>query len=633
MSKLFFASVAVLVALCGLVFAVGFLVILKMQLPPAEALPICAGFAILIVSLQYWLGPLVIDAVVQIRWTSAAELGPDFDKWLQTTCNTFKIPLPRFGIIEEGSPNAFTYGNGPWNARVVVTRGVIDALDPEELKAVVAHELGHIKNRDFIVMTVVQALVLALYTLYMASRFSRNRNTTYVVIAAWVAYQLSYYISLFLSRVREYMADFASAQIMSSGNPLSTALVKISYGMGRLQPATPSGGGQRVPAPRGPLGSPGAAPAASYMTAPPQRAASQQIILPPVGGQTYAAAPPVSMPPIDPNAAAVHAALNSSSVSPGLMAKLNQIQSDSDKKHGGAPQMQQAIQANKRQISTQALGAFGIASAAGMRSAVTWCGNNGTVDPSHFAAGARWELFNPWAKIAELISTHPLTARRIQALQKLNARWNEKPAYDFSKIKPGKYSGFSGDVVISFLPITLGLVTGFGIGSMGVQHVGSAVCYGVSAFCGGLIIQLMSKYRGGFKRAKVLGCLGELNVSHMRPIPVVLQGMFTGRLSAGLAWADDFVLQDDTGFVACILNQPLKFMEWIWGWMYSSQFVGQDVVVYGWYRRFGSPFVEISHFEVPAMRKTVKAYYYPAALAFSVAFCVGFACLAMIISR
>jgi heat shock protein HtpX len=240
----------VITALCGLVFGIGMLVLLKLQVPREFLVPAAGGFAILMVLLQYGLGPVLIDAVVKIRWTNSMELGPDFDLWLRKTCSTFKIPSPKFGIIEEGSPNAFTYGNGPWNARVVVTRGVIDALEPEELKAVVAHELGHIRNRDFIVMTIVQALVLALYSLYIASRYAGRRNGWYVAIMSFIAYQLSYYISLLLSRIREYMADFASGQIMSNGNDLSSALVKIAYGMGRFQ-ATPTVQSP-VPYPRSP---------------------------------------------------------------------------------------------------------------------------------------------------------------------------------------------------------------------------------------------------------------------------------------------------------------------------------------------------------------------------------------------
>jgi Zn-dependent protease with chaperone function len=627
MSRLLLASVIVITALFGLVFAVGMLVLLKLQIPPGLLLPISAAFSVGVVLLQYFAGPYLIDIVVQIRWTTPAELGPDFDQWLRKTCATFRIPSPRFGIIEEGSPNAFTYGNGPWNARVVVTRGVIDALDPEELKAVVAHELGHIRNRDFIVMTIVQALVLALYSLYIASRYSR-RGGAYVVLLSFVAYQLSYYISLYLSRIREYMADFASGQIMTSGNTLSSALVKIAYGMGKFHAGSPG-----VPAPvasgpspypRSPYGT-GGFQGGSYAAPPSSSPGMQKIVLPP---PVMPNQPPV-MPPV------MSQPMSSDRVTPELLGKLNAIQTASDKRNGIAAPVKNPKSQPK--FSAQNLGAFGIASAASMRAAVAWGGTGGTIDPSHFTNGARWELYNPWGRIAELVSTHPLTARRIQALQKMNKRWNVPDAFDFSKVQPGHYSGFLADVVVVGLPF-IGAAIGAGLAWLGAGrrevdlYLMPLLC-GLGGYCVGNFIQLLLKYRGSFLRANVIRCLSELNVSHVRPVPVVIQGMFTGRLSAGIPWADDYVLQDDSGFVACILHQPFRFFEWIWGWMYSQRFVGQEVLVYGWYRRFGSPFIEISHFQVVSTRETIRSYYYPAALAFSALGAVLCGALAMLVAR
>ena len=100
----------------------------------------------------------------------------------------------------------------------------------------------------------------------------------------------------------------------------------------------------------------------------------------------------------------------------------------------------------------QSLGAFGIASAASMRSAVAWFSPNSGDLPTNFTTAARWELHNPWAKIAELVSTHPLTAHRIKALQKLNQRWDKPCEFDFSKVQPGKYHGFIRDLLIICFP-------------------------------------------------------------------------------------------------------------------------------------------------------------------------------------
>lgn len=200
MARLLGATFFVFLTLLALFFGVGMAALARYHLPLPLALSAAAGLALVVVLVQFALGPVIVDAIVKIRWADPRELGTDFDAWLRGTCATFRIPTPRFGIIEEAAPNAFTYGHAAYNARVVVSRGLVDVLTPEELKAVVAHELGHIKHRDFIVMTAVQALVLAMYALYVASRRTQ-RGGWYVVIASYLAYWVSYYASLYLSRV------------------------------------------------------------------------------------------------------------------------------------------------------------------------------------------------------------------------------------------------------------------------------------------------------------------------------------------------------------------------------------------------------------------------------------------------
>src|SRR6185436_14575082 len=97
-------------------------------------------------------------------------------------------------------------------------------------------------------------------------------------------------------------------------------------------------------------------------------------------------------------------------------------------------------------------------------------------------------------------------------------------------------------------------------------------------------------------RAKVLQLLGEIDVSHVNAKPVQLEGVFTGKLESGMSWANDFILQDDSGYVACLYNQPLGIAEMLFGWMHGDALMNRPVIVHGWYRRFGAPFVEIDKF-------------------------------------
>ena len=119
----------------------------------------------------------------------------------------------------------------------MVTQGIFEFLSEEEQRAVVAHELGHIVNRDFILMTMAGMLVQILYQLYAVfarsqrSSSSKEGNKLAVIgIVALVGYYIGIYLLLYLSRTREYLADAFSASRVEPRH-LASALVKIAYGI------------------------------------------------------------------------------------------------------------------------------------------------------------------------------------------------------------------------------------------------------------------------------------------------------------------------------------------------------------------------------------------------------------------
>lgn len=568
MTKLRGASILVLVALLALVFAVGMALAYKLELPPNLVFPVSGCFAAIIVLIQYMIGPMLLDWVLDVRWASPLELGADFAAWQTKTCNTFRISEPQLGIIEDGMPNAFTYGHGAWDGRVIITRGLVNILTPDELKAVYAHELGHIKNRDFIMMTLVQALVLVLYTFARGSRFTSNRNMLPIMLASYAAYWFSYYVSLLFSRLREYMADYASAQITANPNILCSALVKISYGLAQTTAVPP-----KQPQYNTPYHSPAPAPAPPYAPAP-------QYATAPAGG-AFA----------DPN-----------------WDKAMQIAATFNK-----PQdpKEAEKQQKKRQATLQSLGAFGIASPASMRAAVAWYSPTGS-GPANFAQVARWEIYNPWSRIAELVSTHPLTAFRIRALQKLNRIFGVQDEFDFKKVQPARYGKFLRDLAVLMLPI-VGLGAGLAIDFLVLKTKPGTellkITLPILGLIAGALVKLICVYAVSTSgRRKVLQLLSEVDVSHVNPKYVVVEGMFTGRLEAGFFWAKDFILQDDTGFVSCIYRQPLLIWEGLFGWLTAGSLVGRPVRVHGWYRRFNAPYLEIDKFEMLDTKETRKAY-------------------------
>jgi heat shock protein HtpX len=151
------------------------------------------------------------------------------------------LPMPRVYIMENPQPNAFATGRNPENAAVAVTTGLVRTVDKGELAGVIAHELGHIKHHDTLLMTITATIagavsMLANFGLYFGGARSNNGNmgiigTLMLVILGPLAAAL---VQMAISRTREYEADRAGAEI--SGRPLwlASALRKIASAAPRI---------------------------------------------------------------------------------------------------------------------------------------------------------------------------------------------------------------------------------------------------------------------------------------------------------------------------------------------------------------------------------------------------------------
>ncbi|HSY14268.1 MAG TPA: zinc metalloprotease HtpX [Verrucomicrobiae bacterium] len=148
------------------------------------------------------------------------------------------IPMPKMYVIPTDSPNAFATGRDPKHASVAVTQGILDLLSDEELEGVLAHELGHVRNRDILISSVAATLAGAITLLarmgYWASLFgggdrdNRDRGGGFVallmLILAPIAATL---IQLAVSRSREYQADATGAELTGNPYALANALKKL----------------------------------------------------------------------------------------------------------------------------------------------------------------------------------------------------------------------------------------------------------------------------------------------------------------------------------------------------------------------------------------------------------------------
>lgn len=207
-------------------------------------LPISNGIllSLIILVIQFLIAPWMNDFVFKCFYKT--EFDHDLPEYLKEfiteSCKVHNMKYPKIGFIDDGSPNAFTYGRTKNDARVVITRGILELLNEEEVKAVVAHELGHVVHYDMMFMTVAQVVPLLLYYVYeilleRGSKSSSNSNDNdygaIVGLIAYILYILSQYVILWLSRTREYYADSFSVEETKNPTALANALVKIGFGL------------------------------------------------------------------------------------------------------------------------------------------------------------------------------------------------------------------------------------------------------------------------------------------------------------------------------------------------------------------------------------------------------------------
>jgi heat shock protein HtpX len=145
------------------------------------------------------------------------------------------LPMPRLYVTPDAQPNAFATGRDPRHAAVAVTRGLLDVLDARELRAVLAHELAHVGNRDILVTSVAAALATAISFLanlagvpFVGSSDDEDSpGPVATLIAVLVAPIAAVLLQLALSRSREFEADRTGAELTGDGHALATALAKI----------------------------------------------------------------------------------------------------------------------------------------------------------------------------------------------------------------------------------------------------------------------------------------------------------------------------------------------------------------------------------------------------------------------
>lgn len=510
----------------SLVFILGFLFVTASTLldfPPIYGV----AFTLLFAGFQFLVGPFFLDFFLRwtsgMHWVERSQLPTHLASFLDRACRKNGIGFPRIGVIEDGSPNAFTYGHHPGNARVVVTRGLLDVLTEEEVDAVVAHELGHVKHWDAAVMTLAGTIPILCWALYrsivrMSQSNRRGRGAPQLLVVAIVAYVLytaSQYLVLLLSRTREYWADRFSAEETRNPNALAMGLVKVAYGLVETS----------------------------------QAAAQAQ---------------------------------------PGRLAAA-----------GGG------------------MRAFGIfdPGAARQLAAASYAG--GAFSRDNLVGAMQWDLWNPWAKWFEIHSTHPLPAKRLQALAAQAVRFGQVPLIVFDKEQPESFwDEFAVDLFIKFLPWILAPV--LALFAFALLSPAAAIGAAVLGFGIGYLGRVLFTYHleDGYSPASVAALLKVVKVSPVRGVPAELRGTVIGRGTPGFILSEDVTIQDKTGILFMDYNQPLAIFNWWFALARVPEIMGKEVVARGWYRRGPAPYFEVR--EINYGGKSRKSYVYPAKLAWGV---------------
>ncbi len=185
---------------------------------------------------QYMIGPNIVEWTMQVKYIDPKD-NPELFAMVADLAQRANIPMPRICIAPTSVPNAFAFGRSVKDGRVCVCQGILDLLSDEELKAVLGHELTHLKNHDVITITLLSVVPMILYRIawqmmwFGGDRRDRNAPSgAMIALVAFIFYFITNLLVLYGSRIREYYADKGSVELGNKPAALASALYKLVYG-------------------------------------------------------------------------------------------------------------------------------------------------------------------------------------------------------------------------------------------------------------------------------------------------------------------------------------------------------------------------------------------------------------------
>lgn len=221
----------------------GIIIVLGGMMGGRTGVIIAFGLALAMNVGSYWYSDKIVLSMYHAR-ELAPEEAPYLHQIVEDLARNAGIPKPRVCVVPEEAPNAFATGRDPQHAVVAVTEGLMRLLSPDELRGVVAHEVGHIVNRDILIQTVAGVLGSAIVTLanifQFTAIFGGNRdgegggNPIGAFVLALLAPIAAGLIQMAISRSREYLADDTGAELCGQPLALAGALAKLGAASGRI---------------------------------------------------------------------------------------------------------------------------------------------------------------------------------------------------------------------------------------------------------------------------------------------------------------------------------------------------------------------------------------------------------------